>query len=123
MALELVQGRLMLVRVLFAMGAEEATARRKCVVTQSVELVIAHDGEGGVALHHGADQMERLANLRTAINEVTYENGSTPRVAKCVALALVAKLVKEFLQGIGMAVNVADEIVIGVLHGHEEVTC
>ena len=42
---------------------------------QRVEFVIAHHGQGGARLDHRPHDVERLTDLRAAVDEVAEEHG------------------------------------------------
>jgi hypothetical protein len=104
-----------LLDVLGMVGPEVLTRVRLigCVVGERVELVIAHHGEGRTAVDHRPDDLERLQDPGAAVDEVAEEDGLTIGVAVDAVPLLVSELLEQPLEGIGMAMDIADEVVHG----------
>ena len=84
-----------------------------CVIGQSVEFVIAHDGQGKAGIDHGPDDLKGFSDLRASVDKVAQKN-SLPLVVLVDPLVLgVAECREEFYKLAGMPVDVADEVVHG----------
>ena len=84
-----------------------------CVVGQSVEFVIAHDGQGTTRVDHGPDDLKGFSDLRASVNEVAQKD-SLPLGVLVDALVLgVAECREELYKLAGMPVDVSDEVVHG----------
>ena len=81
------------------------------VVSQSVELVIAHDGQGGPFFGHGSDDLKRLTDLRSSVDEVAEENHLAFGMPVFALGLVVAQGSEQMYQFIGVAVNITDQIV------------
>ena len=87
-----------------------ATARqRRGHPAQGAVFVVAHDAERLPRLDHAMDDMQGLANAWAAVDDVAQEQRLAPRVAPYAADALVTEGIEQAFQGVGTAVNVADE--------------
>ena len=76
-----------------------------------VELVISQNHEGGAIEHHVTDEMEGLADLRAAVNNISKKDSLAGGVAVGVVLFGIAELGEEFFKDGGVAVDVADDVV------------
>ena len=84
-----------------------------CVIGQSVEFVIAHDGQGKAGVDHGPDDLKGFSDLRASVNEVAQKD-SLPLGVLVDALVLgVAECREEVYKLAGMPVDVSDEVVHG----------
>ena len=82
-----------------------------CVIGQSVEFVIAHDGQGIAGVDHGPDDLKGFWDLRASVNEVAQKD-SLPLGVLVDALVLgVAECREELYKLAGMPVDVSDEVV------------
>ena len=45
-----------------------------CVVDQSVEFVITHDGQGTTRVDHRPDDLKGFSDLRASVNEVAQKD-------------------------------------------------
>jgi len=89
-----------------------------CVIGQSAEFVIAHDGQGKAGIDHGPNDLKGFSDLRASVNEVAQKN-SLPLVVLVDALVLgVAECREEFYKLAGMPVDVSDEVVHGLRLRH-----
>ena len=77
---------------------------------EGVVLVVAHDAVGLAGLDHVMDDMQGLANTRAAVDDGAEEQGLALRMPPHAALALVAEGVEQPFQGVGTAVNIADQV-------------
>lgn len=82
-----------------------------------VELVISQNHEGRAIEHHVPNEMEGLADLGAAVDNVSKEDGLAGGVAVGVVLFGVAKLGEESFEDGGVAVDVADDVVGWQLEG------
>ena len=81
------------------------------MVGQSVEFVIAHDGQGKAGVDHGPDDLKGFSDLRASVNEVAQKD-SLPLGVLVDALVLgVAECREELYKLAGMPVDVSDEVV------------
>jgi hypothetical protein len=102
-----------LIGVLLVVGPEMAPGliRVGSVKSESVEFVVAHDCQGGASIHHGPYDLEGLPDLRAAVDEVAKKDGLAVRVSVDALVLGIAQLPEESLEGVSVAVNVADEVV------------
>jgi hypothetical protein len=103
----------MLAGVLLVMGPEVAVGpvRGGCVKSEGVELVVAHDRQSCPGVDHGPDDLKGLLDLGAPVDEVPEKDGLAFWMPVDPFAAGIAKLAKELLQGVSMAVDVADEVV------------
>jgi hypothetical protein len=73
--------------------------------------VIAHDGQSVVTFNHWPDDFKHVSDVRPSVNEVAEEDHLAFRMTVRSQGLLVAEEFKELHQFIGMAVNVADQVV------------
>jgi len=68
--------------VVVSVSSEEFAGQKgvRGVVCQSIQFVIAHDGQSGVVLAHIPTDLQHVTNLRTAVDEVTAEDDFAFRV-------------------------------------------
>ena len=84
-----------------------------CVIGQSVEFVIAHDGQGKAGVDHGPNDLKGFSDLRASVDEVAQKD-SLPLGVLVDALVLgVAECREEVYKLAGMPVDVSDEVVHG----------
>jgi hypothetical protein len=108
---ELVERGAMLAVVLLIVGPDVAAAAVGRGVTDGVPLVVAHDGHGLTGVHHAADEMEGLADLRTAVDVVAEEDDlASPRVAVGAVVGFVAKMAEQGDNLVVVTVDVPDEV-------------
>ena len=84
-----------------------------CVIGQSVEFVIAHDGQGKAGVDHGSDDLKGFSDLRASVNEVAKKDSLPLGVLVDALLLGVAECREEFYKLAGMPVDVSDEVVHG----------
>src|SRR2546427_435975 len=75
--------------------------------------MIAREAESASRTHHGTNDVVRIQDPRTAINDVAQEDGTPPSgmtVRGRAIRALVAQLRQKDLQLVGTPVNVADDV-------------
>jgi hypothetical protein len=107
-----------LMRVLLVMGAEvfaraAGIGRMEC---QGIEFMVAHDGLGCAGLHHRPDDLQRLANLGSTVDEVAEEDRLAVGVPIDALLAGVPELLEQPFEGGSVAVDVTDEVVHAGVH-------
>lgn len=83
------------------------------VKRQRVEFVIAHDGQSIVLLHHWPNNFQHLPDLWPSVDEVAEKDHFAFGVLVNALCLLVAKNIEQLEQVVGMAVNVADQVVHG----------
>lgn len=81
--------------------------------SESIEFVVAHDGQSRPGVNHGADYLQRLPDIGAAVDKVTKEDGLAFGMPVDALVFGVAELGEELLQGVSVAVNVADPVVHG----------
>ncbi len=81
------------------------------VKSECVKFVVAHDCKGGAGIDHGPDDLERFPDLGAAVNEVAEENSLALGVLVDALVLGIAQLPEEPLEGVSVAVYVADEVV------------
>ncbi len=79
--------------------------------SQRVEFVVAHDCKGCPGLDHRPNDLQRLTNLWPAVDEVAEEDGLAFGMLIHALLPRVAQSLQKLLQGVSVAVDVADEVV------------
>ena len=84
-----------------------------CVIGQSVEFVIAHDGQGKAGVDHGPNDLKSFSDLRASVNEVAQKDSLPLGVLVDALVPRVAECREEFYKLAGMPVDVSDEVVHG----------
>ena len=115
MANHLPQGFPVLPLVLFAVGPDEGAVLAGIGrgVGDGVELVVPHHGQGVASVHHGANDLQGLTDLRSAIDEVPEKHDLPVCSLVCSVASGIAQLTKDLLQFRGVAVDVTDQVVHG----------
>ena len=85
--------------------------RMRRVKRQSVELMIPHDGQGGIAFAHSSSDLDGVPDSRPTIDEVAAENCFASCMTKHLRRFFVTQLRQKFDQLICMAVNISDNVV------------
>lgn len=76
--------------------------------------MIPHYRLRGAGIHHPSDDCHRLHLVRPAINKVTHKDDLTIRVPPCPSILSKAQLMQQRLEGLGVTVNVADDVVVHI---------
>jgi hypothetical protein len=92
-----------------AFGAALGIARR---IGNRVELMIAHCDERALLIDHGAHEFERAQLSRPVIDQIAHEDGGVPSLSPGTGAMLVTHSSKQRLELVGMAMHVADDVVI-----------
>ena len=119
---DLVERRLVLGDVLAiarGVGAQIAAAPVRGVKGDGVVFMVPHDGAGRAGIHHRLHDLQRLANLRPAIHEIAHEDYRALRVTVSAVGFHVAEFFEQCAEWIGMAVDVADDVVFLVFVFHK----
>jgi hypothetical protein len=114
MLLELAQGLANQAQVARGVLAHESLAaggRRRGDPAQRIEFVVAHDALRLTCADHVVYQVQGLANVRAAVDEVAQEQGQARGVAPHATLLSIAQGVEQILKCMGAPVHVADQIV------------
>jgi hypothetical protein len=82
-----------------------------CVVSQGVEFMVAHDGQGFPLFDHGPNDFKHLPNLWPPVYEIAEEDHLAFGMPVRSVGLFVTEEFEELHQFIGMAVNVADQVV------------
>ena len=101
----------MLLDILVVVRPEKPAIAVGRIERQSIEFVVAHDGKSRAGVDHWSDDLKRLPDLWPSINEVTQKDRLPVRVTIDTVVSRVPELFQEPLKGVGVAVNVADEVV------------
>ena len=76
--------------------------------------MIAHDGKSGTCLVHSVDDAEGFADVGATVYEVVEEEGFAGGVmVSALVVLLITEFGEEFFEGVGVAVDVSDEVVHG----------
>lgn len=89
------------------------SARIRRIVGNRVELMVTHHRQRCSRVMHPFDDLQYLSDLRPSIDEVANKDREARWMHEYIIRALIAKFLQESLQIIGVAVNVADQIVHG----------
>ena len=83
-----------------------------------VELVVSHHGASRSCVRHRPDKFKGAKLARAAIHEVADEDGGAARVPPCATSMPEAEMGQQCLKLVGMAVDVADDVVVHLLGLH-----
>ena len=105
----------LLIRVLLVVGPKVAARlfRVWSVKSEGIEFVVAHDRQSRPRVDHGPDDLQRLPYLGAAVDEVAKEDGLAFGMPVDAVVLGIAEFGQELLQGVSVAVDVADEVVHG----------
>lgn len=78
---------------------------------EGIKFVVAHDRQSRPGVDHGADYLQRLPDIGATVDEVAEKDHSAFGMPVDTLVLGVAELGKELLQGVSVAVDVADEVV------------
>ena len=112
---QLVQECLVLIIVPGAVRPQVLTAAGGMLngIGEGVELVVAHDDQGGAGIDHGLHQLQRPQLFGSAVDEIADEDGCA--FGMCVGAGLgvdaVVEAFQPFFQQSCHAVDVADDVV------------
>ena len=89
-----------------------ATARRsRGAPAQRVEFMVAHQAQRLTGPDHVIHNMQRLANARAAVNDVTEKHRHPLRVSPDTGEFAIAQTFQQVLKGMSTAMHVTDQIV------------
>ena len=83
-------------------------------VAQGIVLVVAHHDAGRAVLHHVPHQVQSLPDARSPVDDVADEDGLALGVLVHAVAFAIAHLLQQPDQGVGAAVDVADDVVTAV---------
>jgi hypothetical protein len=78
--------------------------------------VIAHDGKGGAGLAHAHGDVENVALLGAAIDEVADKDDAAIGMTEGAVVFAVVHFMQQAPEDGGVAVDVADDVEIGLGH-------
>jgi hypothetical protein len=81
------------------------------VESESIQFVVAHDCKGRPRVDHRPNELQRLANLWSTVDEVAEEDRLSLGMAIDAHSAGVTELLQEPLGGVSVAADVTDEVV------------
>ena len=73
--------------------------------------MIAHDRQRGSGIHHPASRVDGAQLCRTAVDEVSDEDGLPLRVTPGAGRVVIAKFAQQGFQLVGLPVDVADDVI------------
>jgi hypothetical protein len=122
---DLAQELFVLLEMHGVMRAQEAAACIGLRPAQGIEFVIAHDGKGGalsasfarLGSAHAHGDIENIALLRAAVDEVADKDGAAVGMTEHAVVFAVVHFVQQAPEGVGVAVDVADDVEIDFGHG------
>lgn len=89
-----------------------AALRIGCRIRNRIELVIAHRNERALLIDHGAHKFERAQLTRAVVDQIAHEDGGVASLSPGTGAMLVTHVSKQRLKLVGMAMHVADDVVI-----------
>ncbi len=108
--------QLAMARRVFAYPGLAGAGQRRGVPGQGIEFVIAEDAVGMAAFDHGPHPAQGAADARAAIDQVTEKDRLALGVLPDAVHLLIIKTLQQQVQGMGAAVEIADQI---VAQGHQ----
>jgi hypothetical protein len=77
--------------------------------------MIAQRDERALLIDHGAHKFERAQLTRPAIDQIAYEDGGVASLSPGTGAMLVTHVSKQRLELVGMAMHIANDVVIHTL--------
>jgi hypothetical protein len=74
--------------------------------------VIAHRNECALLLDHGAHKFERAQLTRAVVDQIAHEDSGVASLSPGTGAMLLTHFTKQRLELVGMAMHVADDVVI-----------
>jgi DNA-binding transcriptional LysR family regulator len=103
-------------RMAVAARSQPATIPIGRVVQKNTELVIAAQGQGRAALHHVANDPQRFANGRAAVDVISEKYGAAKRVTMAAGGFAIAETRQQIAQSGRFAVDVTDDVEGIIVH-------
>jgi hypothetical protein len=72
--------------------------------------MVAHHGERGSGIDHATHDLERFPDLSAAIDEIAHEDHAAIGMRKGPVSFAVSKMTQQSLQGVGLPVDVSDDV-------------
>ena len=101
----------MLVSILLSVRSQPLSVGSFGVVEERVEFVISHHCASRPRIYHRARDLQRAADLRSAVNEVANEDKLPGRMSVDSIALLVSQPSEQPLKLGGVAVNISNDIV------------